>query len=134
MCIRRSSTICRRRCGTSNQLREKRYAFSPTTYFPDYPKLGIWPDAYYMSIDLYTVLGNGGKFKGAMVCAFDRSAMLAGNPATMQCFQLSSDFPHLLPSDLDGTTAPPLGSPNYILNFGTNSLKLWKFQVDFTNS
>ena len=87
-----------------------------------------------MSIDLYTGLGNGGKFKGAMVCAFDRSAMLAGNPATMQCFQLSSDFPHLLPSDLDGTTAPPLGSPNYFLNFGTNSLKLWKFQVDFTNS
>jgi hypothetical protein len=89
---------------------------------------------YYMSIDLYTGLGNGGKFKGAMVCAFDRSAMLAGNPATMQCFQLSSDFPHLLPSDLDGNTPPPAGSPNYFLNFGTNSLNLWKFHVDFNNS
>jgi hypothetical protein len=87
-----------------------------------------------MSIDLYTGLGNGGKFKGAMVCAFDRSAMLAGNPATMQCFQLSSDFPHLLPSDLDGSTPPPAGSPNYFLNFGTNALNLWKFQVDFNNS
>jgi hypothetical protein len=52
----------------------------------------------------------------------------------MQCFQLSSDFPHLLPSDLDGTTAPPSGSPNYFLNFGTNSLNLWKFTVDFSNS
>lgn len=60
--------------------------------------------------------------------------MLAGKPATMQCFQLSSDFAHLLPSDLDGTTPPPTGSPNYFLNFGTNSLNLWAFNVDFTNS
>ena len=108
-----------------------RYAF-PMPNFPDYPKLGIWPDAYYMSVDLYTGQGFGGKFLGPYVCAFDRSAMLAGNPATMQCVQLSSGFPHLLPSDLDGTTAPPAGSPNYLLNFGTNSLNLWKFHVDFS--
>jgi hypothetical protein len=103
----------------------------PMPNFPDYPKLGIWPDAYYMSIDLYRGEGFGGKFLGAYLCAFDRSAMLAGNPATMQCFQLSSDFAHLLPSDLDGKTAPPTGSPNYFANFGTNSLNLWKFHVDF---
>ena len=39
----------------------------------------------------------------------------------------------LLPSDLDGTTLPPAGSPNYVLNFGTNSLNLYKFHVDFSN-
>ena len=103
----------------------------PMPNFPDYPKLGIWPDAYYMSIDLYTGAGFGGKFLGPYVCAFDRSAMLVGNAATMQCFQLSSDFAHLLPSDLDGKTAPPTGSPNFFLNFGTNVLNLWKFHVDF---
>ncbi len=38
----------------------------------------------------------------------------------------------LLPSDIDGTTAPPAGSPNYMLYFGTNNLNLFKFHVDFT--
>ena len=121
------------------------YQFLPTTYFPDYPKLGIWPDGYYISIDLYTGQGFGGKFKGVMVCAFDRSAMLAGNPANdMRCFPpLTPTVPvssaHLLPSDLDGTNPPPAGSPNYFMNFATDfldptkhSLNLWKFHVDFS--
>jgi hypothetical protein len=40
----------------------------------------------------------------------------------------------LLPSDLDGATAPPAGSPNYLLALGrtTSSLDFWKFHVDFT--
>jgi hypothetical protein len=58
--------------------------------------------------------------------------MLAGAAATQQCFQLSNSFGGLLPSDLDGQTAPPAGSPNFYLNFGSNSLNLWKFHVDFT--
>jgi hypothetical protein len=72
--------------------------------FPDYPKLGIWPDAYYMSADLYTGQGYGGKFLGAYLCAFDRLAMLSNSSATGVCFQLSSDYASLLPSDLDGST------------------------------
>src|SRR5258708_3850162 len=56
-----------------------RYAFSfGNTDFPDYPKLGVWPDAYYMSFNSFA---NGNSFIGANVCAFDRNAMLAGNPA-----------------------------------------------------
>src|SRR5207245_10307367 len=50
---------------------------------------------------------------------------------TQICFQLSSSFGSLLPSDVDGSTAPPAGSPNYLLNFGSNSLNLWKFHSDF---
>jgi hypothetical protein len=34
---------------------------------------------------------------------------------------------------LDGSTLPPTGSPNFFVNFGTNSLNLWKFHVDFAN-
>jgi hypothetical protein len=65
----------------------------------------------------------------------DRTKMLAGDPtATQQCFQLSTSYGGLLPSDLDGTTAPPAGSPNFFMNFGANSLNLWKFHVDFANS
>ena len=103
-----------------------RYAFSEPT-FNDYPKLGVWPDGYYMSFNMF----NGNTFVGARACAFDSAAMRAGTAATQVCFQLSSSFGSLLPSDLDGATAPPAGSPNFYLNFGTNSLNLWKFHVDF---
>jgi hypothetical protein len=111
-----------------------RYAFQMPN-FPDYPKLGIWPDAYYMSMDLYTGQGYGGKFLGAYACAFDRSAMLNGQDATKQCFQLNSNYASLLPSDLDGTTAPPAGSPNSFMNLGSDSksLNLWQFHADFVN-
>jgi hypothetical protein len=106
-----------------------RYAFSyGNVQFPDYPKLGVWPDGYYIS---YNIFNNGSTFGGAKVCAFDRTNMLAGKAVTQQCFQLSTSFGGLLPSDLDGTTAPPAGSPNYFLNFGTNRLNLWKFHVDW---
>jgi hypothetical protein len=103
-----------------------RYAFSEPN-FPDYPKLAVWPDGYYMSFNMF----QGNTFQGARACAMDRSAMLTGAAATQQCFQLTSSSPSLLPSDLDGTTPPPAGSPDYYLNFGTNSLNLWKFHVDF---
>ena len=106
-----------------------RYAFSyGTTQFPDYPKLGVWPDAYYISFNIFT---NGITFAGAKVCAYDRSSMLSGAAATQVCFQLSSSFGGLLPSDLDGATAPPAGAPNVFVNFGSNSLNLWRFHVDF---
>ncbi|HVG21353.1 MAG TPA: hypothetical protein VNI02_20095, partial [Blastocatellia bacterium] len=119
-----------------------RYEFSYGTDFNDYPKVGVWPDGYYIT---YNIFANGATFKGAKVCAFDRAKMLAGQPATQQCFQLSTSFGGLLPSDLDGASAtlggpgstsstglPPAGSPNYLLNFGSNSLNVWKFHVDWT--
>jgi hypothetical protein len=106
-----------------------RYAFQEPN-FPDYPKLGVWPDAYYLTFNMFS----GSAFVGARSCALDRVSMLIGASATQQCFQLSSAFASLLPADLDGPLSPPpAGSPNYLVNFGTNSLNLWKFHVDFTN-
>jgi hypothetical protein len=107
-----------------------RYEFTYGNNFNDYPKLGVWPDGYYIT---YNMFANGSTFAGGYACAFDRTAMLAGAPATQQCFNLGTSFGGLLPSDLDGSTPPPVGSPNYIVNFGTNSLNVWKFHVDWTN-
>ncbi len=108
-----------------------RYAFSyGNTQFNDYPKLGVWPDGYYVT---YNIFNNGSSFAGAKVCALDRASMLNGNAATQQCFQLSSSYASLLPSDLDGSTPPPSGSPNFLVNFGSNSLRLWKFHVDWAS-
>jgi hypothetical protein len=105
-----------------------RYSFSYGSVFPDYPKMGVWPDAYYETFNMF----NGNTFTGSKLCAYNRSAMLTGAAATQQCFQLSSSFGGVLPSDLDGSTAPPAGSPNYMVNFGSNSLNVWKFHVDWS--
>lgn len=107
-----------------------RYAFSyGTTEFNDYPKLGVWPDGYYMTFNIFT---NGSTWAGPKVCAYDRVAMLAGAAATQQCVQLPTSAGSLLPSDLDGSTPPPTGSPNFIAGFTTNALTVRKFHVDWT--
>jgi hypothetical protein len=106
-----------------------RYSFAYTN-FPDYPKFGLWPDAYYGTFNMFNAAGTS--FLGVQVCAFDRASMVNGANATQQCFMTSSSFSSLLPSTLDGTTLPPTGSPNYLLALTTTtSLGLWKFHVDF---
>ncbi len=105
-----------------------RYEFLYGNQLNDYPKLGVWPDAYYITYNIFT---NGLTFGGAKVCALDRNRMLAGLSATQQCFQLSTSFGSLLPSDLDGLTPPPVGQPNYVLTDATNALQMWKFHVDW---
>jgi hypothetical protein len=107
-----------------------RYAF-PMPNFNDYPKIAVWPDAYYASFNMFTNGTPSGSFIGGYVCAFDRTKILAGTAATAHCFQLSAAYGGLLPSDLDGSTPPPAGSPNYFMALDTNSLDLWKFHVDF---
>jgi hypothetical protein len=106
-----------------------RYAFT-YNYFDDYPKMGVWPDAYYETFNMF----QGNSFVGPDACAYDRNAMLAGQSAKQICFQQPSSVGALLPSDVDGTTPPPAGSPNYMLTYGTNSLNLYKFHVDFTTT
>jgi hypothetical protein len=105
-----------------------RYSFQYSN-FDDYPKMGVWSDAYYTTFNMFN--GTTNAFVGADACAYDRTAMLNGQPATQVCFQQGTSVGGLLPSDLDGTTAPPAGSPNFLLFFGTNNLNLFKFHVNF---
>ena len=104
-----------------------RYSFQYSG-FDDYPKMAVWSDAYY---ETFNIFAGGTTFSGADACAYNRTAMLAGSAATQVCFQQSTAVGGLLPSDIDGSTAPPAGSPNYLVYYGTNSLNLYKFHVDF---
>ena len=108
-----------------------RYAFNyGNVDFPDYPKVGVWPDAYYSTFNIFA---NGVTFSGTKVCAWDRSKMLVGTAATQQCFQTSNFYGGLLPTDLDGATLPPSGSPNYVVGLDTTTtIIFWKFHVDWT--
>jgi hypothetical protein len=94
----------------------------------DYPKLGVWPDAYYMSANMFY-----GATTGARVWALDRAAMLNGDPMNWVAFDLGASYWSLLPANLRGAP-PPAGSPNYFASAGfPNTLRLWEFHVDWAN-
>jgi hypothetical protein len=115
-----------------------RYAWQISkTDFPDYPKLAVWPDAYYMSVNFFN--SSLTTFLGAGALAFDRSKMLTNQSPTAILFgPTGSSFGGLLPSDLDGSILPPSGSPNYFGAIDTatspsgSTFQIWKFHVDFT--
>lgn len=136
------------------------YAFSLNTtlatgsqyYFPDWPKLGTWPDAYYATMDMLDPNGNDTE-NGVAVCALDRTDMLTGGTAkNPQCFADTSRVGNnglylahsLIPADFDGTTPPPVGRDEFLvsienpLNDGMTttsaSFNLWDFHVDWSNS
>jgi uncharacterized repeat protein (TIGR01451 family) len=105
--------------------------------FPDYPKFGVWPDAYYMSSN---ESGNLGIF------AFERPQMLNGAAAGFVKFTISAlngtvRDTRILPADLDGP-APPNGTPNYFfrsvddqqdLGNPVDRLEVFEFSVDWNN-
>jgi len=99
----------------------------------DYPKIGVWPDAYYLTSQ------RGFPGAGLQLVAFDRAQMLNGNPATFQTFFLSPPSLVLLPSDLDGP-APPLGTPNFLarevdgdLWGGVDRVELFALSINWAN-
>ena len=115
-----------------------RYAFNMGStfgnFFYDYPKLSVWPDAYYMSINIFDA--SGSSFLGPQPFAFDRTAMLAGNPATViSTGMLGPNDNQLMPASLDGSTLPPAGAPNPFTEIGSNASAwaVWRFHADFAN-
>jgi hypothetical protein len=114
------------------------------TYFPDYPRIGSWPDAFYVSIDLEDP-DSSFKEVGTLVCAFDRTNMISGGAARApQCFRYPNPLGglflehSLLPADVDGVTPPPAAAVEYFISIqnpafnSSNTLNLWQFHVDWT--
>lgn len=107
-----------------------RYAFSYNRSFNDYPKMGVWPDAYYIT---YNMFRNGASFTGNTVCAFERDRMLLGLSARQICANTTAGH-SLEPSDLEGTTLPPAGTPNLLMSIttATTTVQFWRFAVNWT--
>ena len=108
-----------------------RYDFNLGTNFFDYPKLGVWPDAYYMSMNVFNTAGT--VFLGPQPYALDRAAMLAGTTAAIITpGLLSPSLGALIPGDLDGAIPPPVGAPNPWLTVEVpTNWQLYRFHVDF---
>ncbi|HYU33073.1 MAG TPA: proprotein convertase P-domain-containing protein [Thermoanaerobaculia bacterium] len=91
----------------------------PNNKFNDYPKFGVWTDAYYMTDNQFNQAGT--LFQGAGAFAFNRAKMLAGDPtANYVYFDVENGNPAIggmLPADIDGITPPPIGSPGMFAYF-----------------
>jgi hypothetical protein len=116
-----------------------RYSFVwPGNLINDYPKFGVWPDAYYMTANQFNTSFN---WAGAGVAAYQRDAMLAGAPASFVYFNLypvNSNFGGMLPADFDGTNLPPVGAPGLFAEWDdstwippNDALRVWEFHVDW---
>ena len=120
-----------------------------TTVFHDYPKIAVWPDAYYMTSNEFP--SGQETNSGAGAFAFERAKMLSGQPARFIWFDESAIAVAAVayvpggqnPTNLDGKVPPPAGMPNYIVEVDTppstpdpqtsSVLVMWKFHVDWNN-
>ena len=111
-----------------------RYGFHLGSNFFDYPHLGVWPDAYYMSMNVFNSTGT--LFLGPQPFALDRAKMLAGLPATFITTGVTGgpNEEVYLPADLDGSILPPAGAPASFVEFpGGGSFRVFHFHVDFVS-
>ena len=104
----------------------------------DYPKIGVWPDGYYMS-DQQGFFADTTTATSVSAVVFDRANMLNGNAATFQARAVGGRALTLLPSDLDGP-APPAGTPNFYARAvdgglwgGADRVDLFAFSVNWGN-
>ena len=109
-----------------------RYAFHLGSNFYDYPHLGVWPDGYYMSMNVFNSAGTA--FLGPQAFVFDRNAMLVGTPGAVFIaapLGAASDET-FLPADLDGANLPPNGAPNPFVEWPSGgTYKIRHFHADF---
>lgn len=111
-----------------------RYAFHLGSNFFDYPKLAVWPDAYYMAMNVFN--SSATAFLGPQPFAFDRAKMLAGLPATFITTGITGGPSEqtYLPADLDGSILPQAGVPATFVQWpGAGTYRVFHFHVDFAN-
>jgi hypothetical protein len=128
----------------SFQLQNPTNPVLPAGFQPDWPRLGIWPNGYYVAFDTINIAAN--EEEGTIVCAFDRPDII-NNPGSIlpaACVNISTspnlDLGHsLIPADFDGTTAPPSNRDEFMVSIQnppddgvtltSNTLNLWDFQL-----
>ena len=108
----------------------------------DYPKFGLWPDAYYLTMNEFT---DGQTFNGVRVYALDRASMIGGGPTNAIGFTIerTPEDPafSLVPASFRTGDPPPAGRQEFIVAIGVAEtpgasqtvVKGWLFHVDFVN-
>jgi hypothetical protein len=112
-----------------------RYGFHLGSNFYDYPHLSVWPDGYYMSMNVFNSAGTA--YLGPQAFAFNRAAMLIGAAASFvsPLGPLGGTVDPFLPANLDGFTLPPVGAPATFVGFPGQSSNpnytTYHFHADF---
>ncbi|MFL6530029.1 MAG: dockerin type I domain-containing protein [Chthoniobacterales bacterium] len=115
----------------------------------DYPKFGMWHDAWYMTVNLFSGLTQATEtFNGVRVFAFPRAAMINGTGAPNTgavAFTITpaglGDSYSLVPASFRTGSPPPAGTDEYLLAIDSPSgagvvqtkVHAWRFHVDFAN-
>ena len=104
---------------------------------PDYPKYGIWSDAYYITTNEF--------FDDIPVYALDREAMLAGETDidvqridAVPKFTDTDAFQVCTPVDWDGNNPPPPGAPGMVVRIkddawtgDEDAVEIWEIHLDW---
>src|SRR5574341_192984 len=124
-----------------------RYAFKiHDTKVNDYPKLAVWSDGYYLTVNQFIVncgsISCSVSWAGHRVVALERDKMLQGLAAQTVAYELSptQNFGGMLPADSDNAP-PPTGAPAIFALIEDNEfnpslipedrLQIWEFHVDW---
>jgi hypothetical protein len=105
----------------------------------DYPKYGLWPDAYYLTADEPSAAGG---VVGVRVYALDRASMIAGGPTNAVGFTIDrttlGTAHSLVPAGFRTGAPPPAGRQEFLLAIDDPAegvtethVKGWLFHVDF---
>jgi hypothetical protein len=109
-----------------------RYQYTFTD-MPDYPKLSVWGDGYYMTVRRFA--SGSGSWISPSAVAMERTKMIAGDPApSMIMFNLPASCDGPLPADCD-SDFPPDGTPcpvSYLIKGSSACIKINDFHVDWT--
>src|ERR1043166_5130411 len=116
-----------------------------TGFIGDYPKFGLWPDAYYMAVNEFSGLTTATEaFEGVRVYALDRNSMINGGSANTIAFSILpadlGDQYSLLPATFRAGNPPPAGQPEWFMDVnssataGTVETQVFvrRFHADFT--
>jgi len=113
------------------------YSINTTGGRGDAPKLGIWPDGLYMSVNMQAYTADR-TVLNPRVYAFNKTQMYAGLPAVQSVtFDAPATDFGLLPSNARlQTGTPPPGSPNYFVSTWVfrGKLSVYKFHVDWNRT
>ena len=130
-----------------------RYAFitdqdgSTSTFFPDYPKYGVWRDSYVLTSRDF---GSADEY-GISVYGLEKNKMVNGEPARAAHFFIDGNDPAtlplvgdgLLPADIDGSkkpksdaTIPIVGTQDAGASYGAafDALNIWDLDVKWRST
>ena len=114
----------------------------PGNILNDYPKVGVWTDAYHMTFNQFNNAGTA--FLGAGFFSQDRAKALVGDPSAGAIYRnIAPTDPNaggILPPDIEGFVPPPAGMAAVLMEFRadeftdpTDAIRSYRWVPDFVN-